>query len=65
MLTSPFPLPVLVTAAIQLLLWRDKRRAAKVESEGLPTSQEGDSPQLQASDVDEKKAVRTSLVNLD
>jgi MFS transporter, ACS family, pantothenate transporter len=65
MLTSPFPFPVLVTAAIQLLLWRDKRRAAKVESEGLPASQEGDSPQLQASDVDEKKAVRTSLVNLD
>jgi ACS family pantothenate transporter-like MFS transporter len=65
MLTSPFPLLVLVTAAIQLLLWRDKRKAARVESEGLPASREDDSPQQQASDVDEKKAVRTSLVNLD
>ncbi len=65
MLTSPFPLPVLVTGAIQLLLWRDKRKAAKLESEGLPASQGGDSPQLQESDVDEKKAVRTAVVKLE
>jgi MFS transporter, ACS family, pantothenate transporter len=61
--------PVAVTAAIQLLLWRDKRRAAKAEIEGsLPGSRDEDSPELQASDVDEKKAVRTKevpLVSLD
>jgi hypothetical protein len=57
---------VLVTAAIQLLLWRDKRRAARVESEGVPASRESDSPP--PSDIDEKKAVRTTeapLASLD
>jgi ACS family pantothenate transporter-like MFS transporter len=54
-----------VTAAIQLLLWRDKRRAARAEIDGsLEASRDGDTPELQASDVDEKKAVRTNEITL-
>jgi ACS family pantothenate transporter-like MFS transporter len=51
---------VLITAAIQLLLWRDKKRAAKAETvEDLPGYEGSESPQLEGSDVDEKRAVRT------
>jgi hypothetical protein len=51
---------VLITAAIQLLLWRDKKRAAKSETvEDLPGYEGNESPQLEGSDVDEKRAVRT------
>ena len=50
------------TAAIQILLWRDKNIAAKAES--LESSQDSDSPQRperEAIDVDEKKVVRDDL----
>ena len=62
MLTRPFPLPVIVTAVIQLLLWRDRRKAARAESEGsLPEFQDSD---IQTSDVDEKKVAGTAEVKL-
>jgi len=49
-----------VTGTIQLLLWRDKKRAARNADEGeLPGYEGSDSPQPEGSDVDEKKAVRT------
>jgi MFS transporter, ACS family, pantothenate transporter len=65
MLTSPFSLPVFVTAVIQYLLWRDKRKAARGEFEGSwSASRENDSPPLQASNIDEKKAVRTEEITL-
>jgi MFS transporter, ACS family, pantothenate transporter len=58
-----------VTATIQILLWRDKKKAARGESErSLPASEDSTSPPLQESDVDEKKAVRVKdapLVSLD
>lgn len=44
---------VVVVAAIQLLLWRDKRIAAKAQREGVPTIVDGTSPELQGSDFDE------------
>jgi hypothetical protein len=62
---SLFPL-VLLTATVQLLLWRDKRNAAKLESQSRD-SQDSDNPPLEGSDVDEKKAVRvkdTAVVSL-
>lgn len=58
---------VLLTATVQLLLWRDKRNAAKLESESQE-SQDSDSPPLETSDGDEKKAIRvkdTAAVSLD
>jgi hypothetical protein len=57
---------VLLTAIVQLLLWRDKRNAAKLESQSRD-SQDSDNPLLEGSDVDEKKAVRvkdTAVVSL-
>jgi hypothetical protein len=42
-------------AAIQLLLWRDKRIAAKARREGTPVVVEGESPDLQGSDFDENE----------
>lgn len=57
---------VLVTATIQLLLLRDKKKAASTESEGsLPVSWDSDSPRLQGSDIDEKKAIRTKAATLE
>jgi MFS transporter, ACS family, pantothenate transporter len=54
-----------LTATIQLLLWRDKKTAAREDSEGqLPGYEESDSPQLEGSDIDEKKAVRSKEVPL-
>ena len=65
MLTSPPFLPVVVTAVIQFLLWRDKRKAATGEVEGSWSAfRENESPPLQASDIDEKKAVRTEEITL-
>jgi hypothetical protein len=56
MLTSPL-LTVSATALTQILLWRDKRNAAKAESESLQ-----DSLGQQESDLDEKKAVRAEVI---
>ena len=54
-----------MTGTIQLLLWRDRKTAARVDSEGsLPASGDSASPPLQESDVDEKKAVRVNEVPL-
>ncbi|TVY45481.1 Pantothenate transporter [Lachnellula occidentalis] len=56
---------IVVTATIQLLLWRDKRMAARTESEGsVPASGHSIDPPLQESDGDEKKAVRVNEVPL-
>ncbi|TVY58480.1 Pantothenate transporter liz1 [Lachnellula cervina] len=58
---------ILVTATIQLLLWRDKRAAAREEAEGsLPASADSVSPPLQESDgdVDKKTAFRVGEVAL-
>jgi len=53
---------IIVTAVIQLLLWRDRRKAARAESEGsLPEFQDSD---IQTSDVDEKKVAGTAEVKL-
>ena len=58
-------LTVALTATVQLLLWRDKKKATSAESEGsLEASQRGGSPPLHESDVDEKKAVRDTEVAL-
>jgi len=58
-----------VTAAIQVLLWRDKKIAARAESEGsLAVSLESGSPPLEAGEFDEKKPVRdddVKVVSLD
>jgi hypothetical protein len=57
---------VVWTAIIQVLLWHDKKNTATTESESLlsasPTS---GTLQLQGSDVDEKKTVRTEEKALD
>jgi len=54
---------IVVTVAIQLLLRRDKKKAARAESEGtLPAFEEIESPSLQASNADEKKVVATEEV---
>ncbi|KAH8905231.1 MFS general substrate transporter [Coniochaeta sp. PMI_546] len=45
---------VVVVAAIQLLLWRDKRIAAKAKREGVPTIVDG-AAELQGSDFDENE----------
>jgi hypothetical protein len=60
MLTVLFSL-VTLTGTIQLLLWRDKKRAARLRSAGtLETVTEGSSsPELEGSDVDGKRVVRT------
>ncbi|KAL2075029.1 hypothetical protein VTL71DRAFT_8809 [Oculimacula yallundae] len=53
---------ILWTAIIQILLWRDKKIAAKAESEGsLAGSQDSDSQVNASKDFDEKKAVRTEV----
>jgi len=55
---------VIVTATIQLLLWRDKKKAVKAESEGsLAASGETDGASLEASDINEK-AVHTKEIPL-
>lgn len=54
---------VFVTAAIQLLLWRDKRNAARaVSDDSSSTGEDSDNPSLQVGSVDEKKAVRTAEI---
>jgi MFS transporter, ACS family, pantothenate transporter len=56
---------VLLTATIQLLLWRDKRKAARTEAvDELPGYEGSDSPQLEGSDYDEKKAIRAQEASL-
>ncbi|KAG4416248.1 hypothetical protein IFR04_010594 [Cadophora malorum] len=47
------------TAMIQLLLWRDKKNAAKAETDG--SFAESDDAAAQVSEYEEKKAVRTSI----
>tara|TARA_R110002060_G_scaffold8896_15_gene13166 strand:- start:897 stop:1046 length:150 start_codon:yes stop_codon:yes gene_type:complete len=44
---------------IQLLLWRDKKNAAKAETDG--SFAESDDAAAQVSEYEEKKAVRTSI----
>ena len=51
-----------MTATIQILLWRDRKRAARIESE--ESSLEGDRSHLQGDEVDEKKVVRTKETNI-
>jgi ACS family pantothenate transporter-like MFS transporter len=52
---------VLNTAVVQLLLWRDKKIAAKVLSDReVPGDEESESLPQEGSDVDKKGAVRTS-----
>lgn len=61
--TCSFP-TVLVTATIQLLLWRDRKIAAKLALlESLSTSRDSDpdSPALGGSEFDEKKVVRDEI----
>jgi hypothetical protein len=49
-----------LTATVQLLLWRDKKKAARTEDDGELSRYNGsDSPQVEGSDVDEKKAIRS------
>ena len=49
-----------MTATVQLLLWRDKKKAVRTEDDGELSRYDGsDSPQVEGSDVDEKKAVHT------
>jgi hypothetical protein len=49
-----------LTATVQLLLWRDKKKAVRPEDDGeLSRYEESGSPQVEGSDVDEKKAVRS------
>lgn len=56
---------VLLTAAVQLLLWRDKKIAAKAVSDGeVPGDEESESLPQEGSDVDKKGAVRTSKTPL-
>jgi ACS family pantothenate transporter-like MFS transporter len=53
-----FSLVVFWTASIQLLLWRDRKAAARAASEeSSPEDQESGSPPLRGSDVDEKTPV--------
>jgi hypothetical protein len=60
MLTIPF-LPVALTGTVQLLLWRDKRKATRGKFDGSTSAfLDRDIPSLQSNDVDEKKAVRTN-----
>jgi hypothetical protein len=57
---------IAVTGTIQLLLWRDKKRAIKVDSEGfLPEFSDSGSPALEGSEFDEKKVTRTKEITLD
>jgi hypothetical protein len=55
---------VLLTATIQLLLWRDKRIAAKAEAENSSSSQGSDSPPLHPADIDGKQAIDVKEVRL-
>jgi hypothetical protein len=49
-----------LTATVQLLLWRDKKKAVRTEDDGELSRYNGsDSPQVEGSDVDEKKAIRS------
>ncbi len=51
---------VLLTAIVQLLLWRDKKIAAQAVSDGVvPGYDESESLPQEGSDVDKKEAVRT------
>jgi hypothetical protein len=52
---------VIVTGTIQLLLWRDKRKAAELAAEEAEASRISESPQPEASDEDEKKVIRTEV----
>ena len=54
---------MLLTAVIQLLLWRDKRKAAKTDAvDDLHGYEGSESPHLEGSDVDEKKAIRNTEI---
>ncbi len=56
---------VLLMAAVQLLLWRDKKIAAKaVNDREVPGDEESESLQQEESDVDKKGAVGTSKTPL-
>jgi hypothetical protein len=49
-----------LTATVKLLLWRDNKKAVRTEDDGeLSRYDGGDSPQVEGSDVDEKKAVHS------
>jgi hypothetical protein len=49
-----------LTATVQLLLWRDKKKPVRTEDDGELSRYNGsDSPQVEGSDVDEKKAIRS------
>jgi hypothetical protein len=49
-----------LTATVQLLLWRDKKKAVRTDDDGELSRYDGsDSPQVEGSDVDEKKAIRS------
>jgi ACS family pantothenate transporter-like MFS transporter len=52
---------VIVTGTIQLLLWRDKRKEARLVAEETEVSRISESPQMEASDEDEKKVIRTEV----
>ncbi|KAJ0118256.1 hypothetical protein J7T55_009039 [Diaporthe amygdali] len=53
---------VVVTASIQLLLWRDRKNAARAAEESLPPSPSSDSPK-DAHDVDERQAVTADKIS--
>ena len=56
---------VVATAAVQLLLWRDQRKAIRAKSdESLQAYRDSNSLPLQAIDVDEKKAIRSEMVTV-
>jgi ACS family pantothenate transporter-like MFS transporter len=64
--SRPISCTVLVTVAVQFLLWRDKKAAARAELE--TPSRDIESPALQESDIDEKRTVRgqdAKVVSLD
>jgi len=51
---------VLLTAVVQLLLWRDQKIAAKALGDGeVPGYDESESLPQEGSDVDKKEAVHT------
>lgn len=58
-------LSVIVTAVIQYLLWRDKKKAARAKAENeYPVSQDDQSQSLEASEVEKKVVVHDKEVSL-